>query len=70
MVAIDPFVDGRLFGGATTRDKFEGNIAAAGLTDAVELLAEYSTRARPDLDRAVDSSTSTASTTTGRCPTT
>ena len=27
VVAVDPFVDGRLFGGASTRDKFEGNLA-------------------------------------------
>lgn len=45
VVAIDPFVDGRLFGGAPTRDKFAANIAAAGV--AVELTSEPSTRVRP-----------------------
>ncbi len=46
VIAIDPFVDGRLFGGSKTREKFEENIAAAELTDAVDLLPEYSTVAR------------------------
>jgi len=45
VVAIDPFVDGRMFGGAPTRDKFAANIAAAGV--AVELIAEPSTGVRP-----------------------
>ena len=47
MIAIDPFVDGRLFGGRATRDLFEANLERPGVTDAVTLLAEYSTRARP-----------------------
>lgn len=47
LTAIDPFVDGRLFGGEPTRGKFEKNIAAAGLADVVDLVAEYSTRLRP-----------------------
>jgi predicted O-methyltransferase YrrM len=47
LVAIDPFVDGRLFGGEPTRGRFEKNIAAAGLSDVVELVVEYSTRLRP-----------------------
>jgi hypothetical protein len=54
VVAIDPFVDGRLFGGSGTRELFEKNIADAGLTDSVELLAEYSTRARPHWTRPID----------------
>lgn len=54
VVAIDPFVDGRLFGGARTRDLFEQNVARAGLTGTVELLAEYSTRALPSWSRRVD----------------
>lgn len=54
VVAIDPFVEGRLFGGAPTRDAFERNLAAAGATDVVELLPEYSTRARPDWTRPID----------------
>jgi predicted O-methyltransferase YrrM len=54
VVAIDPFVEGRLFGGAPTRTKFEQNIAAAGLGDVVDLVAEYSTRARLGWDRAFE----------------
>ena len=47
LTAIDPFVDGRLFGGEPTRGKFEKNLAVAGLTDVVELVVDYSTRLRP-----------------------
>ncbi|GAA0902278.1 class I SAM-dependent methyltransferase [Virgisporangium aurantiacum] len=47
VTAIDPFVEGRLFGGASTRDRFEANLVRAGVTDTVTLLAEYSTKARP-----------------------
>lgn len=46
VVAVDAFVDGRLFGGASTRDRFEANVAAAGLTDVVELVVGYSTKLR------------------------
>lgn len=38
VTAIDPFVEGAMFGGQSTRSKFEANIAAAGLTDVVDLL--------------------------------
>ena len=54
VVAIDPFVEGRLFGGAPTRDAFEQNLAASGTTEIVELLPEYSTRARPGWTRPID----------------
>jgi hypothetical protein len=54
VVAIDPFVDGRLFGGSSTRELFEHNIAGAGLDGSVELLSEYSTRARPEWTRRID----------------
>jgi predicted O-methyltransferase YrrM len=43
VVAIDPFVDGPMFGGAATRDKFLANVADAD----VELIAERSTAVRP-----------------------
>lgn len=46
VVAIDPFVDGPMFGGPATRDKFEANVAAAGLRDVVRLIAERSTAVR------------------------
>ncbi len=54
VVAVDAFVDGRLFGGASTRERFEENIAAAGLDDVVELVVGYSTRLRPAWDRPID----------------
>jgi hypothetical protein len=54
VVAVDPFVDGRLFGGSKTRDIFEHNIEGAGLSETVELLPEYSTRALPGWTRQID----------------
>jgi predicted O-methyltransferase YrrM len=54
VIAVDAFVGGRMFGGATTRDRFEANIAAAGLTDIVELVVGYSTKLRPSWDREID----------------
>jgi predicted O-methyltransferase YrrM len=54
VTAIDVFRDGRLFGGSATRRKFEANIARAGLTGTVDLLVEYSTRARPQWTQPVD----------------
>jgi hypothetical protein len=44
VVAVDPFVEGRLFGGQSTRDLFERNIDASGLAQHVRLEAEYSHR--------------------------
>lgn len=44
--AVDPFVEGRLFGGLSTREKFERNIGAAGVAEAVTLLPTYSKDAR------------------------
>ncbi|HEX4226238.1 MAG TPA: class I SAM-dependent methyltransferase [Pseudonocardiaceae bacterium] len=46
LAAIDPFVDGAMFGGAATRQRFEDNIRSAGLTEVVELTVGYSTRLR------------------------
>lgn len=54
VIAVDPFVEGRLFGGLSTREKFERNIAAAGLSDSVELVADYSTALRPEWSRSFD----------------
>jgi predicted O-methyltransferase YrrM len=53
VVAVDPFVDGRLFGGSPTRQRFEANIEAAELGDVVELVTEYSTAQRPVWDRPI-----------------
>lgn len=44
VVAIDPFLEGRLFGGQSTRTLFEQNVAQAGLRDVVQLVADYSDR--------------------------
>jgi predicted O-methyltransferase YrrM len=54
VTAIDPFVNGRMFGGARTRERFEANIARAGLTGTVDLLVDYSTRARPRWSGPID----------------
>jgi hypothetical protein len=54
VVAIDPFVDGPLFGGSATRAIFEQNVTRAELTASVELLPEYSTRALPSWTRQID----------------
>jgi hypothetical protein len=47
LVAVDPFVDGRLFGGSPTKSKFETNVRAAGVQADVELREAYSTKLRP-----------------------
>lgn len=47
VVAIDPFIEGRLFGGLPTRARFENTIAGAGLDEVVDLVAERSTTLRP-----------------------
>lgn len=54
LTCVDPFVDGRLFGGSPTRAKFEANVAAAGVENLVELVPEYSTRLRPKWDARLD----------------
>ncbi len=54
VVAIDPFIEGRLFGGKPTRKRFEQNIADAGLKGVVELIPGYSTELRPDWHRPID----------------
>jgi hypothetical protein len=54
VIAVDPFVEGRLFGGLSTHDKFVANVGAAGVDDVVELVQEYSTRLRPTWERPID----------------
>ena len=44
---MDPFVDGRLFGGAGTRQLFEANLADSGLAPVVSLRVTRSTDLRP-----------------------
>ncbi|RZS44766.1 methyltransferase family protein [Herbihabitans rhizosphaerae] len=54
VTAIDPFVDGKLFGGSVTRQRFERNIATARLDDVVELVVGYSTKLRPEWGDSID----------------
>lgn len=54
VIAVDPFVEGRLFGGLSTREKFEQHIAAADLGSTVDLVADYSTRLRPTWNQSFD----------------
>ncbi len=54
VLAIDPFVEGRLFGGVTTKQKFEQHVRKAGVAAVVELVEDYSTHARPTWQRPLD----------------
>jgi methyltransferase family protein len=47
VIAIDPFVGGAMFGGVATREKFQANLARAGLDGRVELRQVKSTELRP-----------------------
>jgi predicted O-methyltransferase YrrM len=47
LVAVDPFVDGRLFGGRPTRELFERHLRDSGLDRVVTLEAVRSTDLRP-----------------------
>ena len=52
--AVDPFVEGKLFGGTRTRDRFEQHVAEGGVADVVELHADYSGALRPQWDQPID----------------
>jgi predicted O-methyltransferase YrrM len=54
VIAIDPFVEGRLFGGPPTREKFRNNIERAGILSVVRPVEDFSTRARPGWEEGVD----------------
>jgi len=54
VLAVDPFVEGKLFGGLSTKEKFERNIAANDLGEVVELVQDYSTKIRPGWQRSFD----------------
>ncbi len=54
LVAMDPFVEGRLFGGEPTRVKFERHLRESGVADVVDQVTEYSTKARPGWQRPLD----------------
>ena len=47
VICVDPFVEGKLFGGTPTRTKFESNVARTGVAERVELHPAYSTELRP-----------------------
>jgi predicted O-methyltransferase YrrM len=54
VVAVDPFVSGRLFGGPATRLRFQDNVARAEVGDVVELMAQPSTQLRPGWTGRID----------------
>jgi hypothetical protein len=51
VVAIDPFIDGAVFGGSGTRHHFERHVEMASVGDTVELVCDYSTKARKSWTR-------------------
>jgi predicted O-methyltransferase YrrM len=54
VIAIDPFVEGKMFGGRSTKQKFETHIRDAGVADLVELRPDYSRAVRESWDEPVD----------------
>jgi Methyltransferase domain len=54
VLAVDPFVEGRLFGGMSTKEKFERHVRESGVASVVELVEDYSTHARPTWQRPFD----------------
>jgi hypothetical protein len=54
VVAIDPFVEGSMFGGSATRDRFLANIQAAGVEERIELREAKSTDLRPAWTDSID----------------
>jgi hypothetical protein len=54
VIAVDPFIEGRLFGGTPTRAIFEANIAAADLDGVVRLVVSKSTDLRPTWTEPLD----------------
>ncbi|GAB3303824.1 class I SAM-dependent methyltransferase [Epidermidibacterium keratini] len=51
VIAVDPFVDGAMFGGLGTKEKFEANLQRAKVTDRVELVQAKSTDRRQAWER-------------------
>lgn len=54
VVAIDPFVDGAMFGGLATKDRFLANLQRAGVGGSVELRQHKSTQLRPAWQDRID----------------
>lgn len=46
VIAVDPFLAGGMFGGATTRERFEQNLCDSGVRDVVRLITVRSTELR------------------------
>jgi Methyltransferase domain len=53
VIAVDPFVSGRMFGGAATRTRFEKNLSDASVSDVVRLVPRPSTAIRPQWDEPI-----------------
>jgi predicted O-methyltransferase YrrM len=54
VAAIDPFVEGKLFGGPSTRLAFETNVRRLGLEDVIQQLPEYSGVVRLRWEQPID----------------
>ena len=54
VIAVDPFVEGRLFGGQPTKDKFVAHLGMAGVSDVVRHVEAYSTKARTGWSESID----------------
>lgn len=54
VTAIDPFVEGRLFGGPSTRDLFEAHVRDAGVQDVIDLRVTRSQDLLPAWDHPID----------------
>ena len=54
VIAIDPFVEGRLFGGAPTKTKFLDHLQEAEVGHVVRHVEDYSTKARVRWDEPFD----------------
>lgn len=54
VVAVDPFVDGAMFGGLATKDRFLANLRRAGVSGSVELRQHKSTELRPGWQDRID----------------
>jgi hypothetical protein len=54
VVAVDPFVGGRMFGGLATRDRLLAHLAEAGVADRVELRQAKSSALRPGWHEPID----------------
>lgn len=54
VTAIDPFLEGAVYGGQRTRERFEQHVVQAGLEDVITLDADYSAHALARWEQPVD----------------